>query len=69
VEHVFPQWMQAVFDLAELKVTLSDGSQRKYSELFMPSCARCNNEFLSRFENRIENTRGRISAILSVAQS
>lgn len=52
-EDVFPKWMQADFDLAELKVPLNDGSQRKYSEILIPSCARCNNEFLSRFEERI----------------
>jgi hypothetical protein len=52
-EDVFPKWMQRHFRLSDKLIRLEDGSWRSYSEVLVPCCARCNNEYLSRFEDRI----------------
>ena len=52
-EDVFPKWVQAYFDLRDRHFYLHDGSERKYNETLIPCCAKCNNEYMSRFEARI----------------
>jgi hypothetical protein len=53
-EDVFPQWLQRDFNVADKCISMADGSERKFSELLVPACGRCNNNYLSRIENRIK---------------
>jgi len=54
-EHIFPQWLQRRFDLADLPITLSDGRQIKYSDALIPACRQCNNVYMSGIESRMSN--------------
>lgn len=52
-EDVFPKWLQTYFELENRYFYLHNGDKRKYSEALIPCCAKCNNEYMSRFEARI----------------
>jgi hypothetical protein len=52
-EDVFPEWLQRRFDLSDKYVPLKNGNRCKYSELLIPACQKCNNEYMSRIEERV----------------
>ena len=52
-EHVFAQWMQDYFGIADVPTSASDPNSITYDDLRIPACARCNNAYLSAFEDRI----------------
>lgn len=54
-EHVFPQWLQNYFDIKSHPISLRDPEGITFDEFRIPACARCNNAYLSQFENRIKN--------------
>lgn len=53
-EDVFPKWLQRRFNTANKKLTLLNGSTIPYRLLKVPCCKRCNNEDLSRVENKVK---------------
>jgi hypothetical protein len=52
-EDVFPQWLQRQFGLQNQRCAIADPNSRLYSEILIPACAQCNNEYLSKFESRL----------------
>lgn len=54
-EDVFPKWLLAEFNLWNARLDLLNGTSIKYSQLKIPCCKTCNNEFLSRIENTVRN--------------
>jgi hypothetical protein len=54
LEHVFPKWLQRRHDLWNQSLTLPNKSMIKYRQLTVPCCKKCNNEYLSDMEKRIE---------------
>ncbi len=48
VEHVFPQWLLADFDLHNQKINLLNGSSIRYRSLVIPCCKDCNTFWLAR---------------------
>lgn len=53
-EHVFPQWLQRRFGLADQRLTLLNGSLIPYRQLTVPCCPTCNNVHLSKLERRVQ---------------
>jgi len=54
-EDLFPKWLQRKHNLWNQKLILLNGTSINYSQLKIPCCAKCNNEYLSRLENTISN--------------
>ncbi|MDD3106461.1 MAG: hypothetical protein PHP65_01470 [Bacilli bacterium] len=54
LEHVFPKWLQKQFNIHDQKVTLINGSSIKYSQITIPCCKKCNNQYLSVIENKVK---------------
>ena len=52
-EDVFAKWVQRRFNLRNEHFPLQNGSQKKYSDLLIPACGKCNNEYMSQVEDRI----------------
>ncbi|MBE6047768.1 MAG: HNH endonuclease [Clostridium sp.] len=53
-EHVFPRWLQHKFNLWNQELVLLNGTTIKYRNLKIPCCSKCNNEYLSKVEKKIE---------------
>lgn len=49
-EHVFPKWLQNMYNLWDQTITLLNGSSIQYRYLKVPCCQTCNNNFLSKNE-------------------
>lgn len=49
-EHVFPKWLQNRYNLWTQTLGLLNETKIQYKSLFIPCCATCNNEDLSRLE-------------------
>jgi hypothetical protein len=52
-EDVFPMWLQHRHSLRDSHVVLLNGTSLPYRELKIPCCKTCNNEHLSRIEQRV----------------
>lgn len=52
-EHIFPKWLQKLFLLWNQNITLINGTRISYKQLKVPCCNKCNNDHLSKLENRI----------------
>jgi hypothetical protein len=52
-EDVFARWVQRRFNLRHEYFPLKDGGRKKYSDLLIPACGKCNNEYMSQIEDRI----------------
>ncbi|MCX5237566.1 hypothetical protein OG824_20395 [Streptomyces prunicolor] len=52
-EHVFPQWLLRRFDLYRETVNLLNGTSMPYARMLIPCCRVCNNEYLSRLEEKV----------------
>lgn len=53
-EDVFPQWLLHKFDLWNKRLTLLNGTTIPYRQIRIPCCGSCNNNHLSKLENRIK---------------
>lgn len=53
VEHVFPKWIQAKFNLWDKRLTLQNGTAIPYRKLTIPCCKSCNSEHLSNLEEEV----------------
>lgn len=53
-EHVFPRWLQAKHDLRDQRIYLLNNTTIAYSQLTIPCCRRCNNEYLSSIEAKVK---------------
>lgn len=53
-EHVFPKWLLHRFNLWDKTITMLNGTSIPYRYLTIPCCSKCNNEYLSRLERKIE---------------
>ncbi|MBC7878287.1 MAG: hypothetical protein H7Y59_14045 [Anaerolineales bacterium] len=53
-EHVFPKWLLRRYNLWDKTITLLNGTSISYRYLTIPCCSKCNNEYLSRLESKIE---------------
>jgi hypothetical protein len=53
-EHVFPEWLQNQFGLADQTLTLLNRTTIPYRSLKVPCCRICNNVHLSQLENRVK---------------
>ena len=53
-EHVFPEWLQNQFGLADQTLTLLNRTTIPYRRLKVPCCRICNNVHLSQLENRVK---------------
>jgi hypothetical protein len=53
-EHVFPEWLQNQFGLADQMLTLLNRTMIPYRSLKVPCCRICNNVHLSQLENRVK---------------
>jgi len=54
-EDLFPMWLQRKHNLFKKRLTLINGALIPYAQLKIPCCAQCNNEHLSRLENKISS--------------
>ncbi len=54
-EDVFPKWLLGEFNQWNGRLTLLNGSLIKYSQMKIPCCSTCNNEYLSRIENTVRS--------------
>lgn len=52
-EDVIPRWVQREFGLGRAHLKLLNGTSIPYSQLKIPCCGPCNNEYLSRLENMV----------------
>jgi hypothetical protein len=52
-EDVFPRWLLGEFNIWNARLDLLNGTSIKYAQLKIPCCGTCNNEFLSRIENKV----------------
>jgi len=52
-EDVFPRWLQRKHNLWNQRLILINETQIRYSQLKIPCCPKCNNEYLSQLENKI----------------
>ncbi|CAI6235779.1 hypothetical protein [Bacillus subtilis] len=52
LEHVFPKWLLKRFELWNKQIQLLNGTLISYRQLTIPCCNKCNNEYLSRIENK-----------------
>lgn len=52
-EHVFPKWMQDRFSLFNQPLTLPNKTWIPYRMIRIPCCGKCNNEALSRLEQKM----------------
>ncbi len=52
-EHVFPRWLLEKFNLWDAQLNSLNDTAIPYRQLVIPCCARCNNTFLSRLEERV----------------
>lgn len=53
-EHVFPKWILKKFDLWDANLFMTNGTKIKYRLLTIPCCKKCNNEYLSVLEKKIQ---------------
>lgn len=53
-EHIFPKWLQKRFNLWDEKLNISNGTDIPYRLLTVPCCSECNNEHLSRLEEKFK---------------
>ena len=51
-EDVFPRWLQRKHNLWNKQLILANGTQIRYSQLKIPCCPKCNNEYLSKLHNQ-----------------
>lgn len=54
-EHVFPRWLQNRYDLWNQYLGLPNGTHIPYRQLTIPCCTICNNEYLGRIEQEIQD--------------
>jgi len=52
-EHVFPRWLQNMFNLWDQKISLLNDTLIPYRQLTIPCCLTCNNKFLKPIEDKI----------------
>ncbi len=55
-EHVFPKWLIRKHNLSNQKLYLLNGTDIKYSKLTIPCCEKCNNNHLSRIEDKVRSS-------------
>ena len=53
-EHIFPKWLQNMFNLQNQKITLPNNSTTLYRQFLVPCCKECNNGVMSAWEKTIE---------------
>lgn len=56
VEHVFPKWILKKFDLWDANLVMTNGTGIRYRFLTIPCCKKCNNEYLSVLEMKIQKS-------------
>lgn len=52
-EHVFPRWLQRMFNLENETLTLLNGTKIRYRQLLVPCCLACNTGPLSSLEQQV----------------
>lgn len=52
-EHVFPRWLLDRYELRKTRIELLNGSTITYDRMLIPCCRECNNEHLSRIEEKV----------------
>ncbi len=55
-EHVYPKWLQNMFDLWNKELVLLNGTSIKYRHLKIPCCTACNGRMSELFEKPIERS-------------
>jgi hypothetical protein len=54
-EHIFPKWLQHKYDLWNKRLTVTNDTTIPYRNLTVPCCEKCNNEDLSRVEEKFQS--------------
>jgi hypothetical protein len=54
-EDVFPKWLWQRLALAAEEINLLNGATKNYPGIVVPCCRSCNNDYMSRVENRISS--------------
>lgn len=54
-EHIYPKWLQKMFNLWDKKLVLLNGTDISYKDLKIPCCKSCNGQMSMMFENPIKS--------------
>ena len=55
-EHIFPRWLLRRYNLWDTELVLLNKTKIKYRQLTIPCCTKCNNNYLGRNEEIIEES-------------
>ncbi|TCP21049.1 hypothetical protein EV195_1253 [Tenacibaculum skagerrakense] len=53
-EHIFPKWLQHKYDLWDKRLIVTNDTTIPYRNLTVPCCEKCNNEDLSKVEEKFQ---------------